>query len=641
MSAVSEAPAGLGLPVAAPVSPYRGIEPFRVVDRAIFFGREPEVQRLFRMVTIYRGVLLYGDSGSGKSSLINAGFIPLAVQEGLAPERLRVQPKSGEEVVLERIPVGPGEGAPYIHSLVAPDEEAPRVVLSAEELLVRLKRLAEPAPAGDTPGAAPIPRSRPLLIFDQFEEFVTLFEEAPPEEARPARESLLELLAELLRSETLPVKLLFVFREDYLAKLNILFRRAPDLPDHFLRIAPLPPSALHDIVRGPFEKVTGLFERELPPSLAASLSRGLAARSEQGLLNLSEVQIACLQLWEAKDPEALFEAVKVEGLLSRYLENALDSLLAELRDPAVLVLTRLVTGAGTRNVVSKDDLAQNLGPGDPPQELLARAVDALEKTALVRREPRHDVYFYEIASEFLVPWIYRKRNERKAHAEKQALKEAEVRKRRLAYRVAVGFAALVAIAAVVYSSTLSVQARAQQFVRKANADLEKALAIQGETNARLATANATLANSDSVRGVLATRAQAAEQARDSLSRLASQQKARIMDLDARLDSVTNELRTYRMFLSQMTGNLGRADQRIERLSADTARLRRELNASRAAASQLEADTVRLRRELSTPNRLHADTARLRRERNLWRDSTRALERHILLRTRPLPTRLPN
>ena len=51
----------------APAQPFRGIAPFRFIDQPIFFGRIAEAQRLLRLVTMFRGVLLYGDSGSGKS----------------------------------------------------------------------------------------------------------------------------------------------------------------------------------------------------------------------------------------------------------------------------------------------------------------------------------------------------------------------------------------------------------------------------------------------------------------------------------------------------------------------------------------------------------------------------------------------
>src|SRR5688500_7199416 len=76
--------------VPVPAAPYRGLEPFRYVDNAIFFARDRELRKLIRYITMYRAVLLYGDSGSGKSSLINAGLIPAILKEGFVADRIRV-----------------------------------------------------------------------------------------------------------------------------------------------------------------------------------------------------------------------------------------------------------------------------------------------------------------------------------------------------------------------------------------------------------------------------------------------------------------------------------------------------------------------------------------------------------------------
>ena len=77
--------------------------PFVIIDQPIFFGRGAEAQRLLRLVTMYRGVLLFGDSGCGKSSLLNARFVPAAIADNFLPERIRVQPKVGAEIVVDRI----------------------------------------------------------------------------------------------------------------------------------------------------------------------------------------------------------------------------------------------------------------------------------------------------------------------------------------------------------------------------------------------------------------------------------------------------------------------------------------------------------------------------------------------------------
>ena len=104
--------------LAVSATPYRGIRPFRYLDHAIFFAREGETHHLASLVAVYRGVMLYGDSGAGKSSLINAGLLPEATRLGFQPERVRVQPRIGEELVVERIATDDDEGGDYLLSLI-------------------------------------------------------------------------------------------------------------------------------------------------------------------------------------------------------------------------------------------------------------------------------------------------------------------------------------------------------------------------------------------------------------------------------------------------------------------------------------------------------------------------------------------
>src|SRR4030095_2244774 len=123
-----------------PSTPYRGIEQFRFIDQPIFSARTDEVRKLVRLITIYRGIFFYGESGAGKSSLINAGLIPALRDEGFAPERVRVQPFKGQELVVERIAMTDEDTPPFLPSRFAASAdkkttEPARVVLSIEEFV--------------------------------------------------------------------------------------------------------------------------------------------------------------------------------------------------------------------------------------------------------------------------------------------------------------------------------------------------------------------------------------------------------------------------------------------------------------------------------------------------------------------------
>lgn len=57
-------------------SPFKGLNYFTKEDATLFFGRDLEILSLCRAVNNYPLVLLFGQSGVGKSSLLNAGVLP-------------------------------------------------------------------------------------------------------------------------------------------------------------------------------------------------------------------------------------------------------------------------------------------------------------------------------------------------------------------------------------------------------------------------------------------------------------------------------------------------------------------------------------------------------------------------------------
>jgi WD40 repeat protein len=424
--------------LAVPTIPYRGIAPFRYADHEIFFAREEETRLLMSLVAVYRGVFLYGDSGNGKSSLINAGLLPEARRLGYDPVRVRVQPRAGEELVIEQIAIS-DEGGDVLPCVLAPEaDSASRVVLSIEQFQQRVHTASK--------------RHRPLLIFDQFEELVTLFD---AHHAAACRRQLVAMILALLREE-LPVKVLFAFREDYLAKIKRLLAARPELVDQELRLGPPSAGALPTIIRGPFDRFPGRYDHELDAPLAHKLGTQLAERFGTGEVSLSEVQTVCLRLYNAPDPHALLTDKGIQGLLEDDLGEALDSFPGQQRDTAIALLSQMITDAGTRNVISAEDLRQRIADTDDTTapELLDDTLTRLERDSkLVRRERRRDIYLYEITSEFLVPWISQRRHELQLAHQRQH----ERRRLRILATITTG---LLIIAALI--AALAIDARHQR-----------------------------------------------------------------------------------------------------------------------------------------------------------------------------------
>ena len=85
-------------------SPYPGPRPFEPGEQRSFFGRDREVRELLSLIIAHPVVLLYAQSGAGKTSLLSAGLIPRLEEEGfdILP-RARVQGSIPNELQLSEI----------------------------------------------------------------------------------------------------------------------------------------------------------------------------------------------------------------------------------------------------------------------------------------------------------------------------------------------------------------------------------------------------------------------------------------------------------------------------------------------------------------------------------------------------------
>ena len=119
-------------------------------------------------------MLLYGDSGNGKSSLVNAGLLPRRSRWASSRARARAAARR-RGARLERIATA--------------DDGAERCRAARREARLRASVLSIDA----FEAAVATPREhRPLIVFDQFEEILTLFDDAI--ELRRARREVIRLL---------------------------------------------------------------------------------------------------------------------------------------------------------------------------------------------------------------------------------------------------------------------------------------------------------------------------------------------------------------------------------------------------------------------------------------------------------------
>lgn len=89
---------------------YPGVRPFSENEQHIFYGRNADSEKLYQLIQLEKLVLLYGKSGLGKSSLLNAGVLPMFDKNNMVVKiRLGVNTKESflpVDTCLQKLPGG-------------------------------------------------------------------------------------------------------------------------------------------------------------------------------------------------------------------------------------------------------------------------------------------------------------------------------------------------------------------------------------------------------------------------------------------------------------------------------------------------------------------------------------------------------
>jgi tetratricopeptide (TPR) repeat protein len=315
------------------ICPYRALESFREEHAALFFGREAFAGTLLRRVSERPLVALVGASGSGKSSVIQAGLIPLL--------RRQRPPERAWDIVVFR----PGE-APF-HRLAA--GLVPLLEAEKDEIdrLEAAKRLGDKLCAGAIRLADAVDRlllkshgtDRLLIVIDQFEELFTL---TPPGLRRQFVDAITGTL------DRAPVTFVLALRADFYGQTIAADR---SLSDHIqlgiVNLAPMTRGELRDAMVQPAAKAAIQFEAGLVDRILDH------CETQPGALPLLE--FALTQLWEHRAghliTHASYDAVgEIEGAIGRRAESVFQTLDDVQQRAALSLITRLVRVAATKGI---------------------------------------------------------------------------------------------------------------------------------------------------------------------------------------------------------------------------------------------------------------------------------------------------
>jgi tetratricopeptide (TPR) repeat protein len=406
-------------------NPWPGLTAFTEENAFFFHGRDNEADELFRLIKRETLTVLFGLSGLGKTSLLQAGIFPFLRREDFLPVYVRLN---------------------YA-------EAAPHLVSQVKETLREVSAKADISSPPIRPNEtlwAYFHRSTnefrtnegrlitPVLIFDQFEEMFTLgshseecrqrisalsaelgdlIENRPPEAVARQLESDGDEAYSFYKSD---FKVVFSLREDFLANLEGLSNQLPSIAHNRFRLQKMNGGQAFEVVLKSggalVEKVVAekivrivagqdafangpLTRLEIEPTLLSVFCREL----NNNRIAQSDSRITTQLLTGSKE-------VILTGFYDRALRGFEDRVRAFIED-------KLLTGSGYRNNVDLQDALTTPGVS---RETISKLIDR----RLLRIEDGARMPRLELTHDVLTDVIKKSRDERKA---REAALEAENR----------------------------------------------------------------------------------------------------------------------------------------------------------------------------------------------------------------------
>ncbi|MEH1830391.1 MAG: hypothetical protein V7L22_34480 [Nostoc sp.] len=377
-------------------------------------GRQQDINRLIERMGQHdrKLTIIHGQSGVGKSSILQAGLIPALKQRSIGvrdvlPVLQQVYPdwiiELGNRLryAISDLPHIPYEGRSYEYSPPLREDTA-----GEKSILNQLEKHDDY-------------NLLTVLIFDQFEEFFFIYND--PSNRRKFYEFLRDCL-------DIPyIKVILSLREDYLHYLlecnnrlanfdvisnNILDKDILYHLDNFsLEDAKL-------IIQNLTQKSQSVLEAPLIDELVKDLARDL------GEVRPIELQVVGAQLQTEKITklEQYQQHGPKEKFVGRFLEEIVQDCGSENEQIAKLVLYLLTDENNTRPLKTRADLELEL---DVKTEKLDLVLEILVKSGLVLRVPGSPADRYQLVHDYLVPFV---RQQQSARLIAELEKEREQRK---------------------------------------------------------------------------------------------------------------------------------------------------------------------------------------------------------------------
>jgi hypothetical protein len=391
--------------------PYIGLIPFTDADSEYFFGRDKEIDLIIANLFASKFTLLYGKSGVGKSSIMNAGVLTkLRDRKSLACvifKEWRQESSTGLKISIYNA----------IKSITGKDIQPLNTEISLREFLHQY--------------LDPLPELRLMIIFDQFEDYFLYTSANDPFSIE---------FPSVVMDRELAVSFLVSIREDSVAKIDRFEGSIPVLFDNILKIDSLNSGDARDAITKPIGQYNTLTDRiELRVEIEEALVNSVLDQIKtgevlpecvgHGVLNWKDtedkmeitietpyLQLVMMRLW--REERAMHSSVLrmatldrlggAKNIIRKHLDDVMTTLTFEDKKIAAGVLRYLVTPGGSKISHTIPDLANYT---DLPGEKITSVLEKLAGSniriispvapAMNTAELRYEIYHDFLASPIL------------------------------------------------------------------------------------------------------------------------------------------------------------------------------------------------------------------------------------------------
>lgn len=391
-------------------SPFKFLDAYNKEDSDIFFGRDAEVERLYDLVFQSNISLVYGESGTGKTSLVQCGLanrfaqsdwfniyirrnenISKSLYEAISRFEIQTPQPTGLHNRLRKRRLAAAQSRKMKSDTKEKYED------SSDATIAQLNKLYKYF-------LKPI-----YLIFDQFEELYILGN-------REEQEKFYETVADIL--EFAPFcRIIIIMREEMIAQLYDFEKVIPFLFEKRLRVEAMSPSKSKEVI----EKTTQKFEiilqdKDVPFRIIHALS------GDKGKIELTYLQVFMDRLYQESSSrnqgEIIFDADvidsvgNIEDVLGSFLDKQISGIQQQLEkkfpnaSPGTVKknLGVFVTLEGTKRPIERSQLGLDQNSKEAKQTEFI--VNQLESARILRFEDG----FYELSHDTLAKKIAEQRS---------------------------------------------------------------------------------------------------------------------------------------------------------------------------------------------------------------------------------------